>query len=39
MMRNFNELKFLDEANLKNEKISKNFEFDIKINYDQILHL
>jgi hypothetical protein len=35
----FNDLLSLNEANVNNEKISKNFEFDTKTNYDRILHL
>ena len=33
-----NKLIFLNEANVNNDKISKNFEFDTKINYDRMLH-
>jgi hypothetical protein len=34
----FNELISLNKANVKNEKISKNLEFDTKTNYDRMLH-
>jgi hypothetical protein len=34
----FNELKSLNEANVNNEKISKNLEFDTETNYDRMLH-
>jgi hypothetical protein len=35
----FNELISLNEANVNDEKISKNLEFDTKTNYDRMLHL